>query len=182
MKTKYNHLQAIDAIMHQLQVHGLKYDANYLQNEVRSSATGGELCSRVGSTLLAMKNKQEVKEAIGPHIDEFVDFCYSQGLLVKSCPFYSTKQKEFTIDGKEFEDLKGFYNAIGTQLTEDNNWGKNWNALNDILYGGFIKTEYCEPFKLIWKNSVLSEEKLRQDYNDIVSLIKEHDHIELIEE
>jgi len=182
MNAKFNHLEVIDDIMRQLQAHGLNYDSKYLKNEVRSSATGGELCSRVGSTLLAMKNKQEVKKAIGPQIEQFVNFCYSQGLLVKPSPFYSPKQKEFIINGKEFEDLKGFYNAIGSQLTENNNWGKNWNALNDILYGGFIKTEYCEPFKLIWKNSALSEERLGQDYKEIVSLIKGHDHIEFVEE
>lgn len=182
MKTKFNYLGAIDDIMLQLQEHGLTYDSNCLKYEIRSSATGGELCSRVGSTLLAMKNKQEVKKAVGPQIDQFVEYCNSQGLLVKPSPFYSPKQKEFTIDGNGFEDLNGFYDAIGSKLTEDNNWGKNWNALNDILYGGFVKTEYYEPFKLIWKNSVLSHQRLGQDYKDIVSLIKEHEHIEFVEE
>ena len=182
MKAKFNHLEAIDEIIHQLKARGLNYDSRILKNEVRSSATGGELCSRVGSTLLAMKNQQTVNEAIGTQIDQFVNFCHSQGLIVKPSPFYLPEQKEFIIDGKEFEDLKGFYNSIGSQLTESNDWGKNWNALNDILYGGFVKTEYCEPFKLIWKNSKLSEERLGQDNKDIVSLIMEHDHIEFVKE
>lgn len=75
--------------------------------------------------------------------------------------------------------MKGFYNEIGAQLTENNDWGKNWNALNDILIGGFIKTEYGEPFRLLWLNSKKSQSNLAE-YNEIVELIKEHDHIELI--
>jgi hypothetical protein len=64
------------------------------------------------------------------------------------------------------------------QLVENNEWGKNWNALNDILIGGFIKTEYGEPLKLIWLNSEMSRSRL-EDFDDIVILIKEHNHIDL---
>jgi hypothetical protein len=87
MKADFNLLEAIDNILNELKLYGLDYDAKYLENEVRSSATGGELCSRFGSTLLAMQNKKEVKDAIGPLIEQFVDYCFSIGLLVKPFPF-----------------------------------------------------------------------------------------------
>jgi RNAse (barnase) inhibitor barstar len=58
-------------------------------------------------------------------------------------------------------------------------WGKNWNAFNDILKGGFVKTEYEEPFRLTWKNSHVSRNRL-EDFNDIVDLIGSHKHIELV--
>jgi len=88
------------------------------------------------------------------------------------------EQKEFVINGEEFSDLKGFYDCIGKLLVEKNDWGKNWNAFNDILRGGFVKTESGEPIKLIWQNSKISESKLN-DYKDIIDLIKEYEHIEL---
>ncbi|MFZ5551571.1 MAG: barstar family protein [Bacteroidota bacterium] len=90
----------------------------------------------------------------------------------------TSDQKVFEIDGNTFNNLKEFFDVIGTQLTENNRWGKNWNALNDILRGGFVKTEYEEPFRLIWKNSGVSRKTLT-DFEDIVSLIKSHEHIDL---
>lgn len=87
-------------------------------------------------------------------------------------------KKEFHINGNDFSEIEGFMNSIGDQLVENNDWGRNWAALNDILWGGFVKTDYEEPFKLIWLNSNISKVNL-DDFGDIVELIKEHKHIEL---
>ena len=89
------------------------------------------------------------------------------------------EKKKFAIDGKDFSDLKGLYNAIGKQLVENNKWGKNWNAFNDILRGGFVKTEYDEPFTLTWRNANVSRNRL-EDFDSIVNLIGKHSHIELV--
>lgn len=86
--------------------------------------------------------------------------------------------KEFTINGEDFSDLNGFFDSIGSTLVEKNEWGKNWNAFNDILRGGFINTEYEEPFILFWRNAHLSKERLT-DFDDIVQLIRQNEHIEL---
>ena len=51
----------------------------------------------------------------------------------------SEVMKVFEIDGNDFNDLNSFYDTIGTQIVENNEWGKNWNALNDILYGDSSK-------------------------------------------
>lgn len=137
-----------------------------------------EFLGETGSILLSMNKKKEVNQFIGHLIEEFIECSLANGINPQPSKFYSIEQKKFEIDGKDFDDLKGFYNSIGNQLVENNEWGKNWNALNDILYGGFIKTEYGEPFILIWKNLDLSKVKLT-DFKDIVGLIKQHEHIEL---
>jgi RNAse (barnase) inhibitor barstar len=63
-------------------------------------------------------------------------------------------RREFTINGKDFDDLEGFYCEIDKILTKDLAWktGHNLDALNDLLRGGFGVHEYGEPIKLIWKN------------------------------
>ncbi|MBK6952010.1 MAG: barstar family protein [Crocinitomicaceae bacterium] len=86
--------------------------------------------------------------------------------------------KTFEIDGEKFNTLSAFFNEIGSKLVENNTWGKNWNAFDDILVGGFVLTEYEEPFKLIWINSDISKDKLK-DFNDIVKQIQSHAHITL---
>ncbi|GHC65479.1 barstar family protein [Ulvibacter litoralis] len=82
----------------------------------------------------------------------------------------------FKLNGSKFKNLNEFYESIGQLLVENNDWGKNWNALNDILYGGFLKTDCEEEFKLIWLNSEYSKAKLTE-FQDIVELISEHKHI-----
>jgi RNAse (barnase) inhibitor barstar len=91
----------------------------------------------------------------------------------------SYEVKSFTIDGNDFKTLEEFFECIGEQLVENNSWGKNMNAFNDILWGGFIKTEYEEPFILVWNNSKVSAETL-SDFDDLIDLILEHKHIKLI--
>jgi len=86
--------------------------------------------------------------------------------------------KRFELDGNDFNNLTDFFSNIGNLLVENNDWGRNWDALNDILDGGFLKTEYKEEFELIWFNSDKSKTKLI-DFKDIVKLIKEHKHIKL---
>ncbi|SMC87873.1 barstar family protein [Cellulophaga tyrosinoxydans] len=86
--------------------------------------------------------------------------------------------KIFKLNGKGFNTLNEFFDTIGELLVENNDWGKNWDALNDILYGGFIKTDCEEEFKLIWLNSEYSKINLT-DFQDIVDLISEHKHITL---
>lgn len=86
--------------------------------------------------------------------------------------------KIFKLNGREFNTTNEFFDTIGELLVENNDWGKNWDALNDILYGGFIKTDCEEEFKLIWLNSEYSKINLT-DFQKIVDLIKEHEHIKL---
>jgi RNAse (barnase) inhibitor barstar len=173
-----HHLEIIDDIYKELEKANLIYELKSLKNEVSHNFTSTELIGGVCSILLKMYEKDETRTAAGHLIKEFKDYARGLGISADSSELYSLRQKEFEIDGEEFSDLKGFYQVIGQQLVDKNEWGKNWNALNDILIGGFIKTEYGEPFKLIWKNSSISRQLL-EDFSDIVELIKGHRHISL---
>lgn len=172
-------VEILDEIYISLEEANLIYELKSLKNEVSNHFNFTEFVAETGSILLSMNNKKEVNKSIGNLIKEYISVAHSSGIFPESAKFYSLEQKIFVVDGKDFEDLKGFYNAIGKQLVENNNWGKNWNAFNDILRGGFIKTEFGDPIILKWKNSEISKQKLT-DFKDIVTLIKEHKHIDLI--
>jgi RNAse (barnase) inhibitor barstar len=69
--------------------------------------------------------------------------------------------KEFVIDGLNFSTLEGFYDVISADLIPGSSWGRNLDAFNDILRGGFGTPD--EGFKFIWRNSNMSREKLGYD-------------------
>ena len=67
-------------------------------------------------------------------------------------------KKIYVIDGTNFSTLEEFYDEISRVLIPDVFWGRNLDAFNDILRGGFGTPD--EGFILIWKNSKLSGQKL----------------------
>ena len=70
--------------------------------------------------------------------------------------------KEIIIDGSKFSDVAGFYDEIERQLTHELDWriGRNLNALNDVLRGGFGVHQYGEPIALTWLHSNKSKADL----------------------
>jgi len=64
----------------------------------------------------------------------------------------------YEIDGGTFCTLEEFYGAISRTLIPGVDWGRNLDAFNDILRGGFGTPE--EGFVLRWKNSQRSRERL----------------------
>ncbi len=68
-------------------------------------------------------------------------------------------RKTIVIDSSTFNDLEGFYTEIDRLLTKNLSWktGHNFNALNDLLRGGFGVYEYEEPVIIIWKNTIKSK-------------------------
>lgn len=70
--------------------------------------------------------------------------------------------KSATIDGNSFSDLSSFYDEVEQKLTCGLDWsiGRNLDAFNDVLRGGFGMHEYGEPLELIWLNSSKSEHDL----------------------
>lgn len=64
----------------------------------------------------------------------------------------------YEIEGKDFTSLDGFYDAISSQVIPGVAWGRNLDAFNDILRGGFGTPR--EGFVLRWRNSRLSMERL----------------------
>jgi len=93
-------------------------------------------------------------------------------------------RRELIIDGNNFNNMAGFYCEVENVFTKNLNWkiGRNLNAFNDVLRGGFGVHEYAEPIKVIW----IDFEKSRKDlgYNEyagklyadsIVDIIKDND-------
>lgn len=68
------------------------------------------------------------------------------------------KKVIYEIDGAEFETLEGFYEVVSRVLIPGSDWGRNLDAFNDILRGGFGTPE--DGFVIKWRNSELSRERL----------------------
>ncbi|QQS09331.1 MAG: barstar family protein [Phycisphaerales bacterium] len=64
----------------------------------------------------------------------------------------------FVIDGDKFSTLEGFYDEVERVLIPGAAWGRNLNAFNDILRGGFGTPE--GGFVLRWVQSDRSREHL----------------------
>jgi len=64
----------------------------------------------------------------------------------------------YEIDGSRFSTLEEFFEEISEVLIPGVFWGHNLDAFNDILRGGFGTP--VEGFRLVWKNSHLSRERL----------------------
>jgi RNAse (barnase) inhibitor barstar len=65
---------------------------------------------------------------------------------------------EYVIDGAEVATLEDFFQRISDVVIPGAAWGRNLDAFNDILRGGFGTPE--EGFTLRWANSQISREKL----------------------
>ena len=70
------------------------------------------------------------------------------------------KRKKFIIDGSKIKDLDSFYTEAGKVLCPNFKWGRNLNAFDDILRGGFESFEYEEPIDLVWKDAEISKKVL----------------------
>lgn len=59
--------------------------------------------------------------------------------------------KSYSINGNDFNNLIGFYNEVEKKLTKglDLKIGRNLDAFNDVLQGGFGTFDYEEPIELI---------------------------------
>jgi RNAse (barnase) inhibitor barstar len=64
----------------------------------------------------------------------------------------------YEIDGREFSTLEGFYDAISRAVVPGESWGRNLDAFNDMLRGGFGTPD--EGFLLRWAHSALSRQRL----------------------
>lgn len=67
----------------------------------------------------------------------------------------------FAIDGRSFDSLNGFFEAFGSAVLGDSEFGRNLDAFNDVLRGGFGSPD--GGFVLRWKNSDVSRATLGWD-------------------
>lgn len=65
-------------------------------------------------------------------------------------------------EGKRIVDMESFYDEAGEKLTLNLGWkpGRNLDAFNDLLRGGFGRFETGSPVKLTWKDHAQSREGL----------------------
>jgi RNAse (barnase) inhibitor barstar len=92
-------------------------------------------------------------------------------------------KKTFVINGDNFKNMDEFYDEVERVLTKSLTWriGRNLNAFNDVLWGGFNAFESGEPIKLVWRNAQESKKRLGEsDFNELIEIILEHKHIEFI--
>ena len=64
----------------------------------------------------------------------------------------------FEMDGSRFQTLDDFYDEVSQVLIPGADWGRNLDALNDILRGGFGTP--AGGFVLKWRHSTLSRARL----------------------
>lgn len=76
--------------------------------------------------------------------------------------------REYVIDGNNFSTLEGFYDEVSRVLVPGADWGRNLDALNDILRGGFGTPR--DGFVLHWQSSERSREAL--GYRETIRQLK----------
>lgn len=90
------------------------------------------------------------------------------------------KVKKFILDGKNFSNIEDFYDEAQKVLTDDfKGFGRNLDAFDDILYGGFGKFE-SEKIIIVWQNFDQSKKELPSEFlKKIIEIIKNHKNIKL---
>ena len=71
--------------------------------------------------------------------------------------------KRFVIDGSLFADASSFFEHAGSVFCPDFDYGRNLDALNDILRGGFGAFDYGEQIQIEWRASDKSQHDLGFD-------------------
>lgn len=67
-------------------------------------------------------------------------------------------QKEYVLDGTKITSLETFFDQVSESVIPGSFWGRNLNAFNDILRGGFGTPE--DGFVIRWSHSEISRENL----------------------
>ncbi len=71
--------------------------------------------------------------------------------------------KTITIDGGRFDNLESFYDEIQRLFCPGFvGFGRNLDAVNDLLHGGFGVFAYEEPIEIVWRDTDRS--RLRLDH------------------
>ena len=64
----------------------------------------------------------------------------------------------YEIEGARFRTLEEFFNEVAAVVVPGSDWGRNLDAFNDILRGGFGTPE--GGFTIQWRNHAVSKERL----------------------
>lgn len=66
--------------------------------------------------------------------------------------------RRYVLEGGRIASLEDFYTEVSRVVVPGVNWGRNLDAFNDILRGGFGTPE--EGFLVVWKDHAWSRERL----------------------
>jgi RNAse (barnase) inhibitor barstar len=83
------------------------------------------------------------------------------------------QQTSIILDGNSFHDLTSFYDEVEKKFTKNLTWriGRNLDAFNDVLRGGFGQFEFNEPLTIVWNNSSKSKKDL--SWNETIEFIED---------
>jgi RNAse (barnase) inhibitor barstar len=94
----------------------------------------------------------------------------------------ATEKPTYVIDGAAFDDIDGFYDEIGRHLLQGQPWGRNLDALNDILRGDFGPLP--AEFNLVWEHADLSRRRLGEggggSFDELLEIITDHPNVKLV--
>jgi len=77
-------------------------------------------------------------------------------------------RKRCILNGLTLQSLDGFYNELVRQLKLPPHFGRNLDALRDVL-----SAEVEGPFEIVWEQAYLSRLALGPNYDRIVRLLKD---------
>jgi RNAse (barnase) inhibitor barstar len=88
----------------------------------------------------------------------------------------------YIIDGARFSTLEGFYDEVEHEVLAGAFWGRNLDALNDIMRGEFGPLP--REFRLVWKNVALSQRQLPgtgpASFANLYDIISDNSNVELV--
>jgi len=76
------------------------------------------------------------------------------------------------LDGSLVYDRDDFYDQVSERLVPSAQWGRNLDAFNDILRGGFGTPE--GPFVIRWHESAATRARLGVDFDVLIDIIRQH--------
>jgi len=79
----------------------------------------------------------------------------------------------YSLDGCKIVDLDSFYDEVSADILPGVPWGRNLDAFNDILRGGFGTPE--DGFVLQWASSAVSRKALGPElFDELVEIVRDH--------
>jgi RNAse (barnase) inhibitor barstar len=78
----------------------------------------------------------------------------------------------YSLDGGKIVDLDSFYDEVSAEILPGVQWGRNRDACDDILRGGFGTPE--DGFVLQWVSSAVSREALGPElFDELVEIVRD---------
>ncbi len=77
------------------------------------------------------------------------------------------KRKRCVLSGKTVRSLDEFYDALSRQLAFPPHFGRNLDALWDLL-----TTDVTGPIDLIWDDAGASKRAMKRDYDRVLALLQ----------